>query len=47
MQNELDTQSRATEFALRKHTHHEEQACSELEWQIRKVRRLHVSFQEQ
>ncbi|XP_075867745.1 tektin-2 isoform X2 [Nelusetta ayraudi] len=35
LQNELDTQCRATEFALRKRSHHEEQARSELEWQIR------------
>ncbi|KAM7384631.1 hypothetical protein PAMA_011809 [Pampus argenteus] len=35
LQNELDTQRRATEFALRKRNHHEEQACDELKWQIR------------
>ncbi|XP_042363048.1 tektin-2 [Plectropomus leopardus] len=35
LQNELDTQRRATEFALRKRNHHEEQARDELEWQIR------------
>ncbi|XP_029298406.1 tektin-2 isoform X2 [Cottoperca gobio] len=35
LQNELDTQRRATEFALRKRNHHEEQARNELEWQIR------------
>ncbi|XP_067468445.1 tektin-2 [Thunnus thynnus] len=35
LQNELETQRRATEFALRKRNHHEEQACDELEWQIR------------
>ncbi|XP_070841432.1 tektin-2 [Chaetodon trifascialis] len=35
LQNELDTQCRATEFALRKRNHHEEQAHNELEWQIK------------
>ncbi|XP_071356819.1 tektin-2 [Trachinotus anak] len=35
LQNELETQRRATEFALRKRTHHEEQARDELEWQIK------------
>ncbi|XP_059205556.1 tektin-2 isoform X2 [Centropristis striata] len=35
LQNELDIQRRATEFALRKRNHHEEQACDELEWQIK------------
>ncbi|KAM3595709.1 uncharacterized protein V6R79_001432 [Siganus canaliculatus] len=35
LQNELDTQRRATEFALRKRHHREEQAQNELEWQIR------------
>ncbi|XP_045914962.1 tektin-2 isoform X2 [Micropterus dolomieu] len=35
LQNELNTQLRATEFALRKRHHHEEQARDELEWQIR------------
>ncbi|XP_036948852.1 tektin-2 isoform X1 [Acanthopagrus latus] len=35
LQNELDTQRRATEFALRKRNHHEEQARDELEWQIK------------
>ncbi|XP_033980716.1 tektin-2 [Trematomus bernacchii] len=35
LQNELDTQRRATEFALRKRNHHEEQARNELEWQIK------------
>ncbi|XP_044028795.1 tektin-2 [Siniperca chuatsi] len=35
LQNELNTQHRATEFALRKRNHHEEQARDELEWQIR------------
>ncbi|XP_034401189.1 tektin-2 [Cyclopterus lumpus] len=34
LQNELNAQRRATEFALRKRTHHEEQARDELEWQI-------------
>ncbi|XP_049890291.1 tektin-2 [Epinephelus moara] len=37
LQNELDTQRRATEFALRKRNHHEEQARDELEWQIRRT----------
>uniref|UniRef100_A0A672ZHP2 Tektin n=1 Tax=Sphaeramia orbicularis TaxID=375764 RepID=A0A672ZHP2_9TELE len=37
LQNELECQRRATEFALRKRTHHEEQACDELEWQIKNV----------
>ncbi|KAF3834300.1 hypothetical protein F7725_025504 [Dissostichus mawsoni] len=37
LQNELDTQRRATEFALRKRNHHEEQARNELEWQIKNV----------
>lgn len=40
LQNELDAQHRATEFALRKRNHHEEQARSELEWQIKKVQYL-------
>ncbi|KAI3358799.1 hypothetical protein L3Q82_015195, partial [Scortum barcoo] len=35
LQNELDTQRRATEFALRKRNHHEEQARDELQWQIK------------
>ncbi|XP_041665518.1 tektin-2 [Cheilinus undulatus] len=35
LQNELDNQRRATEFALRKRNHHEEQARDELEWQIK------------
>ncbi|KAJ0054893.1 hypothetical protein NL108_007131, partial [Boleophthalmus pectinirostris] len=35
LQNELDKQRSATEFALRKRTHQEEQAQDELEWQIR------------
>ncbi|XP_030597584.1 tektin-2 [Archocentrus centrarchus] len=35
LQNELQTQRRATEFALRKRSHHEEQARDELEWQIK------------
>ncbi|XP_008299313.1 tektin-2 [Stegastes partitus] len=35
LQNELETQRRATEFALRKRNHHEERARDELEWQIR------------
>ncbi|KAI4818338.1 hypothetical protein KUCAC02_011682 [Chaenocephalus aceratus] len=35
LQNELDSRRRATEFALRKRNHHEEQARDELEWQIK------------
>ncbi|XP_075995753.1 tektin-2 [Genypterus blacodes] len=35
LQNDLDTQCSATEFALRKRNHLEEQARDELEWQIR------------
>ncbi|XP_037651718.1 tektin-2 [Sebastes umbrosus] len=35
LQNELDTQRRATEFALRKRNHQEQQARDELEWQIK------------
>ncbi|CAK6971576.1 tektin-2 [Scomber scombrus] len=35
LQNELETQRRATEFSLRKRNHHEEQARDELEWQIK------------
>ncbi|XP_029920000.1 tektin-2 [Myripristis murdjan] len=35
LQNELETQRRATEFALRKRTHREEQARDDLEWQLR------------
>ncbi|GAA6233241.1 tektin-2 [Lates japonicus] len=35
LQNELETQRRATEFALRKRNHNEEQARDELEWQIK------------
>ncbi|XP_031151618.1 tektin-2 [Sander lucioperca] len=35
LQNELDIQRRATDFALRKRNHQEEQARDELEWQIR------------
>ncbi|XP_072226434.1 tektin-2 [Leuresthes tenuis] len=34
LQNELETQRRATEFALRKRNHHEELARDELQWQI-------------
>ncbi|TWW65830.1 tektin-2 [Takifugu flavidus] len=37
LQNELDTQRRATEFALRKRNHQEEQARNELEWQLRRT----------
>ncbi|KAM3858106.1 tektin-2 [Diretmus argenteus] len=33
LQNELETQRCATEFALRKRTHHEDRARDELEWQ--------------
>ncbi|KAM4631355.1 tektin-2 [Polymixia lowei] len=35
LQNELDTQRSATEFALRTRTHREEQARYELEWQLK------------
>uniref|UniRef100_A0A3P9IYJ6 Tektin n=1 Tax=Oryzias latipes TaxID=8090 RepID=A0A3P9IYJ6_ORYLA len=35
LQNELEVERRATEFALRKRSHHEEQARDELQWQIR------------
>uniref|UniRef100_UPI003AAA29FB tektin-2 n=1 Tax=Centroberyx gerrardi TaxID=166262 RepID=UPI003AAA29FB len=35
LQNELDAQHTATEFAIRKRNHHEEQAHDELEWQVR------------
>ncbi|XP_041868508.1 tektin-2 isoform X2 [Melanotaenia boesemani] len=35
LQNELETQRRATEFALRKRNHNEEQSRDELQWQIR------------
>ncbi|XP_026204798.1 tektin-2 [Anabas testudineus] len=35
LQNDLETQRKATEFALRKRNHHEEKARDELEWQIR------------
>ncbi|XP_061661192.1 tektin-2 isoform X2 [Syngnathoides biaculeatus] len=35
LQNELKTQQRATEFALRKRNHQEQQACRELEWQLK------------
>ncbi|KAM4725026.1 tektin-2 isoform 2-T2 [Anableps anableps] len=35
VQNELEAQRRATEFALRKRNHHEEQARDELQWQIK------------
>lgn len=38
LQNEMETQRKATEFALRKRNHHEEQARDELEWQIKTVR---------
>ncbi|XP_058474357.1 tektin-2 [Solea solea] len=37
LQNELEAQWRATEFALRKRNHHKEQAREELEWQIKKT----------
>ncbi|XP_008329308.1 tektin-2 [Cynoglossus semilaevis] len=37
LQNELETQCRATEFALRKRNHQEEQAHDELQWQIKKT----------
>uniref|UniRef100_A0A3Q2ZNW0 Tektin n=1 Tax=Kryptolebias marmoratus TaxID=37003 RepID=A0A3Q2ZNW0_KRYMA len=36
IQNELEAHRRATEFALRKRTHAEEQARAELQWQIKK-----------
>ncbi|XP_061520920.1 tektin-2 [Phycodurus eques] len=35
LQNELKTQQRATEFTLRKRNHQEQQACRELEWQLK------------
>ncbi|XP_077599785.1 tektin-2 [Stigmatopora nigra] len=35
LQNELKNQQRATEFALRKRNHDEQQACRELEWQLK------------
>ncbi|XP_077404753.1 tektin-2 [Vanacampus margaritifer] len=35
LQNELKKQQRATEFALRKRNHEEQQACRELEWQLK------------
>ncbi|XP_041738726.1 tektin-2 isoform X2 [Coregonus clupeaformis] len=35
LQNELDTQRIATEFAIRKRTHHLEQACDETQWQMK------------
>ncbi|CAL8365552.1 unnamed protein product [Arctogadus glacialis] len=35
LQNELEKQRRATEFALRKRTHTEEQSRQELEWQLK------------
>uniref|UniRef100_A0A3P9MCW6 Tektin n=1 Tax=Oryzias latipes TaxID=8090 RepID=A0A3P9MCW6_ORYLA len=34
LQNELEAERRATEFALRKRSHHEEQARDELQWQM-------------
>ncbi|XP_061597322.1 tektin-2 [Cololabis saira] len=37
LQNEMETQHRATGFALRKRSHHEEQAARELQWQIKKT----------
>ncbi|XP_072303284.1 tektin-2 [Eucyclogobius newberryi] len=37
LQNELDKQRHATEFALRKRTHQEDQARDELQWQIRNM----------
>jgi hypothetical protein len=37
LQNELEKQRRATEFALRKRTHTEEQSRQELEWQLKIV----------
>ncbi|XP_038123208.1 tektin-2 isoform X1 [Cyprinodon tularosa] len=37
VRNELDVQRRATEFALRKRIHQEEQAQDELQWQIKKT----------
>ncbi|XP_037119238.1 tektin-2 [Syngnathus acus] len=35
LQNDLKLQQRATEFALRKRNHQEQQACRELEWQLK------------
>ncbi|XP_056154830.1 tektin-2 [Lampris incognitus] len=35
LQNDLETQRGATDFAFRKRTHHEEQARHELEWQLK------------
>lgn len=40
--NQLEAQHRATEFALRKRHHQEEQARIELEWQLRKVGQVEV-----
>lgn len=40
--NELEAQRRTTAFTLRKRHHQEEQACSELEWQLRKVAEVEV-----
>uniref|UniRef100_A0AAV2K5V9 Tektin n=1 Tax=Knipowitschia caucasica TaxID=637954 RepID=A0AAV2K5V9_KNICA len=39
LQNELDAQRSATEFSLRKRTHHEQQAKDALDWQIQKTER--------
>lgn len=35
----MKKQQRATEFALRKRNHQEQQACRELEWQLKNVSR--------
>lgn len=44
LQNDMAAQRRATEFALRKRTHSEEQSRHELEWQLKIVSDNFSSF---
>jgi len=44
LQNDMAAQRRATEFALRKRTHSEEQSRHELEWQLKIVSENFSSF---
>ncbi|KAG7245735.1 hypothetical protein CRUP_012987, partial [Coryphaenoides rupestris] len=44
LQNDMAAQRRATEFALRKRTHSEEQSRHELEWQLKIVSKNFSSF---
>ena len=41
VQNEIKSQEMALEFAIRKRTHHLQQAKDELEWQLKTVSNMH------